>query len=416
MTNVALRPLKACNSVVTECPLQVAYTPDSDDAFNYYAWEHGRVQLSGFSPKFERGHIIALNRAASLGIYDVIGVSSAIYPSLADRYWVLSVGNSIGRGYGPVLVSKRFHSREELRGKRIAVGGIPTTGGALAMMYCPGATFHEMQYDKIADAVAAGQFDAGVMIHEELLFFPQKGLFAVADLGKTWCDDTGLPLPVGLNLVRRDLGRETAERVAEVCRRSLEWGLEHFDEAFAFASRFGRGCARDHVRMFSNSDTVCLPEDARAAIRLMCDRVAAIGLMPTLKTVEIIDEPATQSSAVNTYFESFLSNHIGQPLLADLRRLSGRFSVILREPLSRRWSLEVRQGVLCGIDSNDVPAQCQFTVDVPTFLNIVTGRLAPQQAFFKRKIDIGGDKAMGLKIASVMTEFFRKWPFKAVTE
>jgi 1,4-dihydroxy-6-naphthoate synthase len=269
--------------------LRVAYTPDSDDAFNYYAWEHGRVELEGCRPLIERDHIIALNRAAAQGRHDVIGVSSVIYPALADRYAVLSVGNSVGRGYGPVLVSKRYQRLEELRGNRVAVGGIPTTGGALAMMYCPGASFHEMQYDKIADAVAAGEFDAGVMIHEELLFFPQKGLHAIADLGKTWCQDTGLPLPVGLNLVRRDLGIELMRRIVGVCRRSLEWGLSHFDEAFAFASRFGRGCASDHVRMFSNSDTICLPDDVRSAMRVMFDRVAALGIAPAIEAIEIVD-------------------------------------------------------------------------------------------------------------------------------
>lgn len=271
--------------------LRVAYTPDSDDAFNYYAWEHGRVALPGSVATFDREHIIALNRAAMAGRYDVVGVSSVIYPALAGRYWILSVGNSVGRGYGPVLVSRHYRSTMELRGKRVAVAGIPTTGGALAMMYCPGASFHEMQYDKIADAVATGEFDAGVMIHEELLNFPQKGLLAVADLGQTWCHDTGLPLPVGLNLVKRELGLVMATQIVDVCRRSLTWGLEHFDEAFAFASQFGRGCARDHVRMFSNSDTVRMPDDVRAALRVMFDRVAGLGIAPALERIEVIDQP-----------------------------------------------------------------------------------------------------------------------------
>lgn len=396
--------------------LRVAYTPDSDDAFNYYAWEHGRVTLEGFEPRFDRDHVIALNRAAKLGTYDVIGVSSVHYPALADQYAILAVGNSVGRGYGPVLVSRHFHTFDDLRGKRIAVGGIPTTGGALAMMYCHRSHFHEMQYDKIADAVAVGEFDAGVMIHEELLFFPQKGLHAVADLGKTWSEDTGLPLPVGLNLVRRDLGREIGRSIAGVCRRSLEWGLGHFDEAFAFASKFGRGCARDHVRMFSNSDTVCLPGDVRKAIRLMCDRVAAMGLMPHVKDIEIIDEPPSPSTAAGSYFDSFLAGRLGRPLVSDLHRLSARFSVMLREPLRRRWSLEVHQGVLHGVRQDDVPSQCQFSVDVPTFLSIVAGQLPPQQAFFKRKVEIQGDMAIGLKVAGVMAEFFRSSPFIPATE
>lgn len=270
--------------------LRVAYTPDSDDAFNYYAWEHGRVALPGWDARFSRDHIIALNHAAMAGHFDVVGVSSAIYPSLADRYWVLAVGNSVGRGYGPVLASKHYRSSSELTGKRIAVAGIPTTGAALAAMYCPGAEFVEMRYDRIADAVAAEEFDAGVMIHEELLFFPEKGLQRVCDLGATWCEETGLPLPVGLNIVRRDVGRDTARAVAAICRRSLEWGLAHFDEAFLFASQFGRGCSQRHIEMFSNQDTLCLADDVRRAMRIMFDRVAALGIAPAIDSFEVIDE------------------------------------------------------------------------------------------------------------------------------
>lgn len=269
--------------------LQIAYTPDSDDAFNFYAWEHGRVGIEGQRAQFGREHIIALNRAARLGRYDVVSISSVAYPELAGAYWILAVGNSIGRSYGPVLVSKHYKNVHELRGKRVAVAGIPTTGGALAMMYCPGADYIEMQYDRIADAIVSGEVDAGVMIHEELLFFPEKGLCRVADLGETWCRDTDLPLPVGLNVVKQELGLPLARDIARTCRSSLLWGLEHFDEAFAFASQFGRGCAQEHVAMFSNEDTVRMKSDVRQALRLMFDRIAALGIMPRIRSFEVID-------------------------------------------------------------------------------------------------------------------------------
>jgi 1,4-dihydroxy-6-naphthoate synthase len=269
--------------------LRVAYTPDSDDAFNYYAWEHGRVTLDGFPASFQRDHIIALNRLAAARSAEVVGISSAFYPALADRFWILCVGNSIGRGYGPVLASRHYAAPSELRGKRIAVGGMPTTGGALALMYCPNATLVEMRYDLIADAIVAGEVDAGVMIHEELLYFPQKGLHRVCDLGAAWCEDTGLPLPVGLNVVSQGVGRATARAIAKTCVDSLHWALAHFDEAFAFASRFGRGCARQHIEMFSNDDAVHLADDVRAALPLMFDRCAALGLGPRTPEFEIID-------------------------------------------------------------------------------------------------------------------------------
>lgn len=269
--------------------LSVAYTPDSDDAFNFYAWEHGQVSLSDYDAEFEREHIIALNRAALSGKYDVVGVSSAVYPSVADQYWILSAGNSVGRGYGPVMVSKNYRALAELRGKRIAVGGIWTTGAALAAMYCPRAELIEMRYDAIADAVARDEFDAGVMIHEELLFFANKGLHAVADLGQTWCDDTRLPLPVGLNLVRKSLGRPLAREIAIACRDSLQWGFDHFDQAFAFASTFGRGCAEKHVELFCNQDTLHLAGDVRQAMKVMFQRVADLNMAPRIDQFEVID-------------------------------------------------------------------------------------------------------------------------------
>ncbi len=271
--------------------LRIAYTPDSDDVFNYYGWESGQLSLkdSGIQPVFERDHIIALNRAAEKQLYDVVGVSSVAYPLLAEHYWIMAVGNSVGRDYGPVLVSKHYHSLSELQGKRIAVAGMPTTGGGLAMMYCSEAEFIEERYDRISDAIVAGEYDAGVLIHEELLFFEEKGLNKICDLGQLWCKDTGLPLPVGLNLVRKSLGRELAEEICGLCQHSLRWSHAHYDEAFAVASQVGRGCAEDHIRMFSNDDTMYLQEDVREAMSIMFDRVAELDIGPKLGDIEIIE-------------------------------------------------------------------------------------------------------------------------------
>jgi 1,4-dihydroxy-6-naphthoate synthase len=289
MTQIQFERIRPSASPPRIATLKIAYTPDSDDAFNFYAWEHGRIGLNDVQPRFYRSHISQLNHAAAAGLYDVVAVSSVMYPGLADRYWVLAVGNSIGRGYGPVLASKRFESLAQLHGRRIGVAEISTTGGALAAMYCPGAELVPMCYDAIADGVSRGELDAGVMIHEELLFFPEKGLHKVCDLGEVWCGDTGLPLPVGLNLVKKSLGRERAQLIARACRDSLLWAQENYDEAFAFASRFGRGCGKQHVAMFSNADTLCLPGDARRALRVMCRRIADLGLGPSVESIEIID-------------------------------------------------------------------------------------------------------------------------------
>lgn len=269
----------------------ISYTPDSDDVFNYFGWESGNLTLSDKSIKviFERDHIIALNMAAQKQRYDVVGVSSVVYPLLEKYYWIMAVGNSVGRGYGPVLVSKHYRHLDELKGKRIAIAGMPTTGGVLALMYCDGAELIEEQYDLISDKIVEGEYDAGVMIHEELLFFGEKGLIKVCDLGETWCKDTGLPLPVGLNLVKKSLGRKLAGQITKLCQQSLQWSHDHYDEAFAAASKVGRGCAEDHIRMFSNDDTMYLKDDVRDAIRIMFDRIAALNVGPKLDSYEIIE-------------------------------------------------------------------------------------------------------------------------------
>ncbi len=265
--------------------LRIAYTPDSDDAFGYYAWEQGLVTLEGVEADFHRDHIGALNRAAGEGRFDVVAVSSAFYPHVADDYAILTVGNSVGRHCGPVLVSKAFEHVDQLEGKTIGVGGHPTTGSCLAALYVPGARLVTHPFDQIARAVAAGELDAGVMIHEEIVVFEEAGLHRVRDLGEAWCEDTGLPLPVGLNLVRKNLvleehGEDTLRAIATACERSLMWGLQHPDQAYRHAEGFGRGRAREHIAMFEDSDTLRLPEDARAGIRVMCDRIAALGLGP----------------------------------------------------------------------------------------------------------------------------------------
>lgn len=269
--------------------LAVAYTPDSDDAFNFYAWEHGHVTIPDYEVRFDRSHISILNSAAEAGLYDVVAVSSVIYPSLADRYWILAAGSSVGRGYGPVLVSKHISTLSELTGRRVGIAGNTTTGGVLARMYCPEAEFIETPYNTIADAILTGEFDAGVMIHEELVHFPQMGLHRVCDLGQAWTEDTKLPLPVGLNLVKQTVGRETAREIVRACRDSLQWGIDHSEEAMAFAGRFGRGCAAAFVPMFSNEDTICLPDDVRRGLDLLFERVAAMGIGPKLNGYEVID-------------------------------------------------------------------------------------------------------------------------------
>jgi 1,4-dihydroxy-6-naphthoate synthase len=274
-------------------PLTIAYTPDSDDAFYYYALETGQIPVPGYRPAYRREPMSVLNRAALRGAYDVTAISSVVYPQIARRYAILSVGSSVGRGYGPVLVSKDQRSVEALRGCRVGVPGIPTTGWFLLRCLCPEAVPVEMAFDRIAEAVVAGKLVAGVMIHEELLYYPRLGLRRVVDLGAAWCQRHDLPLPVGLNVIRRDLGQPATQRICAALRRSLEFALKHSDEVLAQVSRLGRGaqgqCTEQFVSMFANADSVRMPADVRSALRVLFCQIADRGLSPSVPNIDIIE-------------------------------------------------------------------------------------------------------------------------------
>ena len=273
--------------------LSIAYTPDSDDAFYYFALETGRVRLPGFRPEFRREPMCTLNPAALAGVHDVTAISSVLYPHVADQYAVLSVGTSVGRGYGPVLVSRHRQEPGELRGRRVGVPGIPTTGWFLLRWLCPEAVPVETAFDRIGEAVAAGELDAGVMIHEDLLYYPRLGLHLVADLGAAWCRQHGLPLPVGLNVIRRDLGAPALERICGGLRRSLLFARRHRAEALAWSSSFGRGaegqCTGPFVEMFANEDSVRMPADVRRALVVLLAQVAERGLAPAVSRLDIVE-------------------------------------------------------------------------------------------------------------------------------
>ena len=273
--------------------LTIAYTPDSDDAFYYFALETGRVPLPGYRAEFHREPMSVLNRRAQTGQYDLTAISSVLYPQVAHRYAILSTGTSVGRGYGPVLVSAKYHDVAELRGRRVGVGGIPTTGWFLLRWLCPEAIPIDVPFDRIGEAIAAGDLDAGVMIHEELLFYPKLGLHRVADLGAEWCRQHNLPLPVGLNVIRRDLGERAMESLCTAVRRSLRYALRNISEALTWSSRFGRGlegqCTERFVEMFANDDSLRMATDVRRALAVLLREAADLGLAPAVSRLDIIE-------------------------------------------------------------------------------------------------------------------------------
>ena len=273
---------------MTSETITVAHSPDSDDAFMFYALAEGRVETEGLSFVHELSDIESLNRRAMAGELAVTAVSFHAYTRLADRYLLLPHGASFGDGYGPVVVARGPIARE-----RIASGQIPVaspgewTTAALALrLWAPGVVTRSMPFDRIQEAVRAGEYEAGLLIHEGQLTFAEEGFTEVVDLGRWWKEETGLPLPLGGNVVRRDLGPERIGRISRALSRSIEYGLAHRGAALDHAMRYARGLPREKadrfVGMYVNAWTQGYGEAGRRAVQLLLDRAHAAGLTPAV--------------------------------------------------------------------------------------------------------------------------------------
>jgi len=273
----------------------VGHTPDMDDAFMFYAIAEGRVPMDGLRFEHVIEDIQALNRRAATADLDMTAISAASYPALAKQYWIVSVGSSVGQGYGPIVISKAARSPDELIGTRIAVPGRQTTACLLLRLAVPNFEAVEMPFDQVPDAVLRGDVDAGLVIHEWQLTYRDAGLLPVLDLGTWWQTQTKLPLPLGLNVVKRSLGKKTAQRVATILRDSILYAFAHQDDALAYAMRFGRGTdinrSRQFVGMYVNEETLTLSKPCREGLRVLFDRAHAAGLIPRVPRLGIV-EPA----------------------------------------------------------------------------------------------------------------------------
>jgi 1,4-dihydroxy-6-naphthoate synthase len=274
--------------------LRLAHSPDSDDAFMFYALATGKVKTPGLKFTHVLQDIETLNQAAQEEKYDITAVSFYAFPFLADKYVLLDCGASFGDGYGPIIVSSRPMKREELVGKRVAVAGLRTTSYLALKLFEPGVETVVVPFDRILEAVQNHDVDAGVIIHEAQLLYPGMGLSRVADLGQWWQEETGLPLPLGGNAIRRSLGAEVALRVAGIVRQSVEYGLEHREEALNYAMQFARDMDSDtadkFVGMYVNSRTLAYGEEGRRALRELYSRGAAAGLLPRDTHIDFLVE------------------------------------------------------------------------------------------------------------------------------
>lgn len=268
--------------------IRVGHSPDSDDAFMFYALAHDKLDTGGLRFVHQLEDIETLNRRALRGELEVSAVSIHAFAHLADRYALLASGCSMGDRYGPKLVSRSALSLEDLRGRTIAIPGTLTTA-YLALRLCLGADVPvvTMPFDQIMPAVLDGRAEVGLIIHEGQLYYPDHGLHQVADLGRWWFDRTGLPLPLGGNVVRKDLGEETVRRVADLLRQSIRYALDHREEALAYALTFARGLdpalADRFVGMYVNAWTLDYGERGREAVRTLLARAAEAGLVPPVE-------------------------------------------------------------------------------------------------------------------------------------
>jgi 1,4-dihydroxy-6-naphthoate synthase len=276
--------------------ITVAHSPDSDDAFMFYALAEGLVETEGLVFTHELADIESLNRRALAAELAVTAVSFHAYAYLADRYILLPHGASFGDGYGPVVVAQRPLAREEIARGDITVGspGMLTTAALALALWAPGAKTEARPFGAISGEVLSGSLPAGLLIHEGQLNFREQGLTEVVDLGRWWKQETGLPLPLGGNVVRRDLGPERIARVSRALSRSIEYGLAHREAALTHAMRYARGLDRSRadrfVGMYVNDRTRSYGPEERQAVQLLLDRGHAAGLIPAVKA-EYAPEP-----------------------------------------------------------------------------------------------------------------------------
>ena len=274
--------------------IHVAHSPDSDDAFMFYALAEHKVDTEGLTYVHELQDIESLNQRALKGELEVTAVSIHAYAHLADRYALLPHGASIGDRYGPRLVAREPLTREGLRGKRIAIPGYKTTAYLAARLYQPEFEPIPTPFDQIEDAVAAGAADAGLLIHEGQLTYADQGLYLIADLGEWWFQETGLPLPLGGNVVRKDLGRDLIRNISRHLRASIVYSLAHRDAALDHAMKYARGLDRakadTFVGMYVNDWTLDYGQRGREAVRRLLDRGAEAGVIPHRVQVEFVED------------------------------------------------------------------------------------------------------------------------------
>jgi 1,4-dihydroxy-6-naphthoate synthase len=273
--------------------LRFGHSPDADDAFMFFGFHTGRAQVAGCRVEHVLEDIQSLNRRAlERADLELTAVSAHAFAFLSDRYAVLRCGASMGLGYGPVVVARESRSLSSLKGRRVAIPGALTTAALLLRTECPDCVPVEVMFDQIPGAVASGDVEAGVIIHESQLTYRAQGLVKVLDFGELWEQRDHLPVPLGLDVVRRDLGPDLMKATSVGFRASIQDAIDHEPEAIAYALQFGRGLDADQgrtfVRMYVNELTLDLGERGRLALARLYERAVQIGAIPRIPDLDIV--------------------------------------------------------------------------------------------------------------------------------
>jgi len=273
--------------------ISVAHSPDSDDAFMFYGLATNKLETDGLKFEHTLKDIQSLNEDAKKGIFDVTAISFHAYCYVADKYALLPHGASIGDNYGPILVAKEPRPVDEIPDMKIAIPGELTTAFLAMRIFNSDFEYEVVPFDEIIDAVQKGKVDAGLLIHEGQLFYKQLGLDKILDLGEWWHDETGLPLPMGGNVIKRELGEDLMREVSGHLKRSIEYSLENRDDALSYAMQFARDMppelADRFVAMWVNELTLDYGDRGREGVKLLLDRGFEAGIIPNKVEVEFVD-------------------------------------------------------------------------------------------------------------------------------
>jgi 1,4-dihydroxy-6-naphthoate synthase len=272
--------------------IHVAHSPDSDDAFMFYALATRKIDTGELNYKHTLSDIETLNRKAMKGEYEVSAVSFHAYAYMSDKYALLSCGASMGQNYGPIVVSNKPMSAKSLVNTTVAIPGTLTSAFLTLRLFEPDIQYKVVPFDEILDEVQNGKYDAGLLIHEGQLTYRELGLHKVLDLGEWWRKETGLPLPLGGNVIKRDLGERMMKRIASDIKKSIQYGLDHREEAMAYAMQFSRGLDTNRVDrfigMYVNELTLDYGSEGKQAVRKLLSEAHKKKIIPERVALEFI--------------------------------------------------------------------------------------------------------------------------------